>query len=167
MKNFIIGVAAILLISSCAPSITKQRYRAFTFYQQNPNELAELCATNFPPKTVFKPGETIIKTDTVTNTVTDTLECPDGTKLECPPQKTVYINKYRTDTLEVENTALVAALQYKNQELSTKLYEEEVRHKLAVERAEDAEKKSKRKTWIIIALSAFIGYGVLSKLRII
>ena len=108
-------LVALTLLSGCMT----QKKRADLFHRyarENPTELAELCADEFPVKVVTTKG----KTDTVT--VRDTLRVkvpvpvPGGTDTlwaDCPPAEQVYHYINRTDTIMQENTAMIAALQGK------------------------------------------------------
>src|SRR5690606_6073337 len=115
MKLLISLSLAAFMLASCMT----ERKRADIFHRyarENPTTLAELCADEFPVKTITTKG----KTDTVT--MRDTLRVkvpvpvPGGTDTlwaDCPPSETVYRYINRTDTIMQENTALIAELQGK------------------------------------------------------
>lgn len=115
MKQLISLSLAALMLASCVT----ERKRADLFHRyarENPTELAELCADEFPPKITTVKG----KTDTVTKRDTLRVRVPvkipgrtDTLWADCPPSETVYRYINRTDTIMQENTALIAELQGK------------------------------------------------------
>ncbi len=159
MGRIVIIIATVILMASCV-SVKKQRSRAHEFFREHPEELAEICADKFAPKTEFTPGKTIIKTDTtiLTDTVTVTADCPDGThvEVECPPNKTITIRdtiRVR-DTIRMENTARVEQYRLKAEEQARMLATEKILR-------ERAEEKAKQRGWLLLGLFLaiiFVGF---------
>lgn len=92
----------LLLLTSSCMSVEKA-----TSYLQKKGALAEVCAEEYPIREVLIPGETIVKTDTVT-VEGETVECPISDKptvVKCPPVKVQVKHSFRVDTLIQENTA--------------------------------------------------------------
>lgn len=119
MRNFIYLLLLAIVVSSCGTSKLKQQIKAHNYFNQHPNELAELCGTKFPPETKYIPGKTIVTpgdTVTVRDTVSVTVDCPDGTQVtaDCPPNEKQSIRDtiFRVDTITVANTALISSLNY-------------------------------------------------------
>lgn len=93
---------ALLILGSCATTEKKAK----NYYLGHKDQLAQLCLDCFSDKKepTYKKGDTtIVRLDTIINldTTITTLDCPDGTKLDCPPNTIKYINKYthRTDSV--------------------------------------------------------------------
>lgn len=145
-------------------SCITERKRSDLFHRyarENPTELAELCADEFPVKTITTKG----KTDTVT--MRDTLRVkvpvpvPGGTDTlwaDCPPAEHVYHYINRTDTIMQENTAMIAALQGKLADVGTEL---------AVEKAmrSASDKSSRNRLYWIIGLSIGLIASVILKIK--
>ena len=153
-------LVALTLLSGCMT----QKKRADLFHRyarENPTELAELCADEFPVKVVTTKG----KTDTVT--VRDTLRVkvpvpvPGGTDTlwaDCPPAEHVYHYINRTDTIMQENTAMIAELQGKLAEANTEL---------AVEKAlrSSSDKQARNRLYWIIGLGIGLVASVILKIK--
>lgn len=81
----------------------------------NPDKLAELCADCYPvkPSELIK-GDTVVLVDSVlrVDSVRVSVDCPDGTKVNCPPNKVVtrIIRSHSTDTLKVRDYAFETVL---------------------------------------------------------
>src|SRR5690606_37410759 len=97
-------IVSLLMVMALLSGCMTQKKRADVFHRyarENPTELAELCADEFPVKTVTTKG----KTDTVT--VRDTLRVRvpvvttemDTVWADCPPAEHVYHYINRTDTI--------------------------------------------------------------------
>ena len=150
-----------VLLTGCS-SVNKQRFRAEQFYKEHPNELAEKCATNFPP--TYKEGKTITLPSDTVYVKGDSVKCPDiinkttgevikGGKAKCPDAKTITITKFRVDTIESTATlAKVADLTYKLSEKSNELI-------ITQDKLNDALKTAKNRLWYLIGLIIIIfGY---------
>src|SRR5690606_38045719 len=160
MKLLISLSLAAFMLASCMT----ERKRADIFHRyarENPIDLAELCADEFPVKTITTKG----KTDTLT--VRDTLRVkvpvvvPGGTDTlwaDCPPSETVYRYINRTDTIMQENTALIAALQGKYAEADK---EAEVERALR----NKAEKEARNRLYWLIGLGAGLIASVILKIK--
>lgn len=160
MKYLISLSLAAFMLASCMT----QKKRADVFHRyarENPTELAELCADEFPVKTVMTKG----KTDTMT--VRDTLRIkvpvpvPGGTDTlwaDCPPSETIYRYINRTDTIMQENTALIAELQGKLSASTTEL---------AVEKALRAksDKAARNRMYWIIGLGIGMVASIILKIK--
>lgn len=116
---FYLLLVVIVTASSCATKL-KRQVRAYEYFNDHPNELAELCGTKFPPITKYLPGKPIFlpgEVKTIVDSVTITVDCPDGTqvKADCPPNKNTTIRDTIkiVDTIETSNTAIIAAQNYK------------------------------------------------------
>lgn len=161
MRGLFIIVAAIIFLSSCA-SVKKQRSRAHDFFREHPIELAELCGDKFPVQIEYRPGKEIIKSDTtvIKDTVTVTVDCPDGTQVDCPPnQKIIIRDTIRTrDTLLRENTARIEEFRLKS---------ERAERLLIVEQAlrGQAEKRAKNRGWVIGGILVLIAARFILKTR--
>lgn len=156
--------AAVLILGGCA-SVKKQRSRAHEFFREHPAELAELCGDKFPPKIEYRPGKPIIKSDTtvVTDTVKVTVDCPDGTQVDCPPNKTVTIRDTITvrDTIYQENTARIEEF---------RLRAERAERLTVVEQTlrQQADKRAKNRGWALGGLlTVIVLYFILKGRRII
>ena len=112
--RIVLIITVVALLSGCMT----ERKRADIFHRyarENPIDLAELCADEFPVKTITTKG----KTDTITMRDTLRVRVPVVTKqldtvwADCPPSEHVYHYINRTDTIMQENTALIAELQGK------------------------------------------------------
>lgn len=158
-KKILITAAVAIVMAGCV-STQKQRSRAEQFYREHPEELAEKCATNFPPtykegKTITLPGDTVfikgdsVKCPDVVNPVTG--EKKPGVKIKCPDSKTIYIPTLRVDT--VESTALLARVEQQRQQLADK----SAKLKQTEQNLSDALKTAKNRSWAIIALAGAIG----------
>ena len=81
----------------------------------NPDKLAVLCADCFPvkPIEVIK-GDTVVRVDSIlrVDSVRVQVDCPDGTKVDCPPNKTITrtIKTHSTDTLKLRDIAYETVL---------------------------------------------------------
>lgn len=81
----------------------------------NPDKLAKLCSDCFPvkPIEVIK-GDTVVRIDSVlrVDSVRVQVDCPDGTKVDCPPNKTIYKTRHThsTDTVKIRDTAFETVL---------------------------------------------------------
>jgi len=112
MKNKLILFALAILLASCA----SRRDKAVTFMNDNPEELAKLCALHFKPIIEVKPGKTIHVSDTVYK---------EGERIPCPPNEkgeVVYVRGrdreirdtvWRTDTLSIRDTAKESELSHR------------------------------------------------------
>ncbi len=107
MKYSILLLAVLSLASCLTP-----RERIYRAAKKDPIALAEICADEYPVKTVFKEGrtDTLVKTDTVreVKTVVRTVKGKPDTVLQ--ESETVYKYIRQTDTLVQESTALSDSL---------------------------------------------------------
>ena len=102
----------LLLLAGCS-SLEKKHFKAVKFFNEHENLAAEYCAGKFPSETEFIKGDEIVKTDTVYKKEKVFVDCPDGSKKECPEEKVIIETRYRTDTIQKTNTAYETVL--KNQ----------------------------------------------------
>ena len=107
----------LLLLAGCS-SLEKKHFKAVKFFNEHENLAAEYCAGKFPSETEFIKGDEIVKTDTVYKKEKVFVDCPDGTKKECPEEKVIIETRYRTDTIQKTNTAYEKVL--KNQIIELK-----------------------------------------------
>src|SRR5690606_11525329 len=123
MKLLISLSLAAFMLASCMT----ERKRADVFHRyarENPIDLAELCADEFPVKVVTTKGKTDTVTVRDTSRVKVPVPMPGGTDTlwaDCPPAEHVYHYINRTDTIMQENTAMIAALQGKLADVGTEL----------------------------------------------
>lgn len=80
-----------------------KKKKAHRYFNENKKDLAELCLDKFPIQEKIIKGDTVTIIDTlkIINKVPVFVDCPDGTKKECPPKETKYIERIRmvTDTI--------------------------------------------------------------------
>ena len=101
-KAIIVCLIIILYFAftSCASQRQKKAHR---YFNENKVELAELCKKEFPIVPKYIKGDTITVRDTlkVVDTIPVYVDCPDGTKKECPPKEKKYIETVKavTDTI--------------------------------------------------------------------
>lgn len=119
MKIKYIIIFLIFIISSCAGAKKKRAHR---YFNENKKELAELCLERFPIKEKIVKGDTIRITDTlkVVDKIPVFVDCPDGTKKECPPKEIKYIETTErvTDTIYTIDTRNEAILKHYIKELT-------------------------------------------------
>lgn len=111
MKNKLLIFALALMIAGCA----SRREKSISYMNDNPEELAKLCALHFKPVIEYKPGKVVHVSDTVYQ---------DGEPIPCPPNEKgeiVYVKGrdklirdtiFRTDTAMIRNTAKEAELSF-------------------------------------------------------
>ena len=112
---FVLILITVLLMTFACGS---QKDKAYNYYQKNKGELAELCETEFPSKDIeYIEGETKVKTDTIYSETQIEIPCPEPTdenprpSVKCPPEKIIEREIFRTDTIRVEHTQRIRALQ--------------------------------------------------------
>ena len=115
MKPLLFAIT-ILLLSSC---MTTQKALD---YLKDKKELAQICADEYPVKETFIKGDSVVQydtlwgqgdTDTLYQSVKDTVFV---TVTKTLPAKVITKVVSRTDTVVKENTALVKALQQREQD---------------------------------------------------
>lgn len=115
----------VLFITGCA-SQEKKHFKAQQFYLENKKELSTLCSSEFPIRPQYIKGDTIKKTEVV-YLQAEQVECPDGTKQDCPPPKHIKETRTITDTIKVPDLATESKLRHEINELTsdnTLLYKE-------------------------------------------
>lgn len=155
--KYIVIILLSLLFLGCA-SVEKQHFKATQFFLSNNGKLAELCASEFPSETKYIKGDEVVKYDTIINHIEVFVDCPDGTKVKCPENKTVYKTIYQTDTIVKPNTALEAKLRAEINDLqanNTILYKEN-------ESLLNQSKKDKRTIYV---LGFFLGFAIIVILK--
>lgn len=128
-------------------------------------ELAGICADKYPPKTEYKQGQTIVKSDTA-YLPGDSIPCPPSiigkdtvmVKVKCPDHRIIYDTITRTDTIQVENTTRVADLYGKLGIANKEIYDQ------------DREIKRLTKQRNILSFSLFgllvlLGVGIFLRIR--
>lgn len=153
--RYILILLAIILVGCSGLKETKSR----NYYLSHKDKLAELCASEFPSETKYIKGDTIVKVKEIKgkNVFVD---CPDGTKKECPENKTIYKTIYQTDTIVKSNKALEAKLQYRINDLesdNTLLVKEKAKLENDLKQAK---KESGQKDWIIGGLLFALGIAI-------
>jgi len=156
--TLIFSILAFSLIG-CA-SIDKKHFKAQQFFLKNKDKLAELCSAEFPSKTEYIKGDPVIERDTVYSDVPIYVDCPDGTKQECPKQKTIYEKITITDTLKTPNVHYEAKLNFTINELDAKNRFITIQLDKAQKDLKQSESESKRKDWIIGGLIFALAIGV-------
>lgn len=162
MKQILI-ITSFLLLFGC--KVTEEKAR--NYYLKNKGELANLCADCLPVKEseIIK-GDTVIKLDTITkiDTTVVTVDCSDGTTVDCPPNKTVYRTLYShiTDTIKVRDTA-------KEYHLNSELSKEQQAHEKTKEKLTEVtySRYKYRKYFFIllIVVVAFVGLKIFLKFK--
>lgn len=165
MKKLILILLSALTIVGC--KVTEEKARKYAY--DHKDKLAEWCADCFPVKTIeIIKGDTIYKLDTITRVDNNiiTVDCPDGTVLKCPPNKTIYktLHSHSTDTIKVRDTA-------KEYHLNSELSKEQKEHEKTKEKlTEITESRNKYRKYFFISLGiivAFVGLKLLLKFKII
>lgn len=141
MKSILSIIFALIILSSCT---TRKRNKAHNYFRDHPQELAELCAKEFPPVINHIQG----KTDTIPGINVyikgDSIPCPDGTKVKAPDVKVPCPpSTHRVDTVTIENTAKIKALEGESKNKDARISE------LEKELTETKEKASNRMWWLI------------------
>lgn len=115
-----IFIVLILMTLSCA----SKKDKAHAYFSQNKGELAEFCELEFPSKEVeYIEGDTIVINDTIVSETQIEIPCPDPTPenpkptVKCPEEKIIVRESVRVDTVRVENTQKIRALQSRNSRL--------------------------------------------------
>lgn len=152
-----------LLISGCKTNERKAKEWAYN----NKHALAEWCADCFPVKpseviegkTVYLPGDTLVKTDTVTQYV----DCPDGTRKPCPPRQDsiIRIPILRVDTIKVRDTAAEYALTSDNHALQEKVND------VSEELSTMTESRNEYRKWFWISMVVVAFYSILKIKRVV
>lgn len=156
MKNKLILFALAILLASCA----SRRDKAVTFMNDNPEELAKLCALHFKPIIEVKPGKTIHVSDTIYK---------EGERIPCPPNEkgeVVYVRGrdreirdtvWRTDTLSIRDTAKEAELSHR-----LRVSEDDVIRK--EEKINQVKKQRNISYWVIGVITlGFIGRVIIKR----
>lgn len=119
MKRLILLTIVCTLISGC----TINEYKARKWAYSHKDKLAEWCADCFPvkPIEVIK-GDTVTLLDSIVKIDTNIVQadCPDGTKVNCPPNKVVtkVIKTHSTDTVKVRDTAYERVIEVKLRDIT-------------------------------------------------
>ena len=153
--RYILILLAVILVGCSGLKETKSR----NYYLSHKDKLAELCASEYPIETKYIKGDTIVKVKEVKGE-TVFVDCPDGTKKECPENKTIYKTIYQTDTIVKSNTALERKLQYRINDLeadNTLLVKEKIKLENYLKQAN---KESSQKDWIIGGLLFALGIAI-------
>lgn len=148
MKPLIYFAALLLCISACT-SPRKALRRANAYALDNPAWLAEKCAEGFKSDTIRIPGQTITRTDTVTQQLT--ADCPDGTTVTVTVPKYIERNHYRVDTIQTDKPATLAALKHMTNQRD-KLVIDTAALKERVRQLQAENKEQNRAIWILSAV---------------
>ena len=118
-----------------------------------PDSFALPCSILFPiiPKYIQGKDSVIERTLTVKG---DSIPCPEVAGkvvyVKCPDAKIVYKDVFRVDTIQVESTSKLQALQNKFNSLQA--------DKLATDRKlEDKTEQSSNRLWVIVSLGIILG----------
>lgn len=103
LRKLFICFVILSLFSSCITS-KKREDIAHRYFRQNPIELAKLSSIHYPVQA--KQGNVVF--DTLRTILRDSVDCPDSTRVACPPCEQKIVTGLRVDT--VPDLALVAAL---------------------------------------------------------
>jgi len=116
----LILIVVVMMTLSCA----SKKDKAHAYFSQNKGELAEFCELEFPSKEVeYIEGDTIVINDTIVSETQIEIPCPDPTPenpkptVKCPEEKIIIRESVRVDTVRVENTQKIRALQSRNSRL--------------------------------------------------
>jgi len=155
MRKLLIIMCVVLC--GCA-TFEKQQQKAELFYRTYPNEMAKICANEFPVKTEYLPGKEILTHDTTVLTQTVRVLVP-GTKdsVDCPAVKTITKYIKRIDTLVKVNTAAVDSMKH-----YTAVKELDI---AGLKQAlKDSQATAKNRLWVSIVLGVVLVAGVAWKL---
>jgi hypothetical protein len=148
-----------LLLAGCA-TFQKQQKAAEAFYTQYPNELAKLCAANYPPQDRLVTGhDTVTHVDTVT-TPGPVITCPPGAIVNCPGSKNVYRDRIVVDTLYQVDAAKVNVLTLQNNTLGQT--NESLTNSLGTET-----KQSATRLFIILALAIVLAASIIVNVKLL
>lgn len=160
MKYLIILSAMLCL--SCNSQL-KQLRKFNTYANEHPDKLAALCAKEFKSDTVYKPGTTVTKIDTVTQTVT--ADCPDGTTVTIPVTKYIDRHHYRVDTVEHDKPGTLAKLNDVSNDYRTAA-DSIVVYKILLSQAKADVKSKTKQLWILgAAAGAMLIGGIIIALK--
>lgn len=164
MTNRILIICASFLFFGCA-SFEKQHFKSTQFFLSNKDKLAELCASEFPSVPKYIKGDEVVKYDTIINPIEVLVDCPDGTKAECPRQKTVFKEVFRTDTIFKPNTALETKLRAEINKLnaSNVLLSEKLED--SAKQLKQAKKETSKRDWIILGIGVILALFLTSKIK--
>lgn len=104
IKRLFILLAVLSLFTSCMTQ-KKREDAAYRHFRENPTQLAKLASIHYPVQA--RQGK--VTFDTLRTVLRDTVDCPDSTRIPCPPCEQQFISGFRVDT--VPDLALVAALE--------------------------------------------------------
>lgn len=164
MKKLTTVFIAAMFLYSCNP-ISK----AVKTFNANPEQAALYCALTFPVRDSIIKGDTILKTDTVTNESVEYIqvECPpnspDTIKITkpCPPGKTIYQTKVVTDTVIRRDFAKETVLSNSLTDCQTTVT------KVQKQYEDMKDKRDKWRLWFWILVGAAGAYTLLKIKRII
>lgn len=160
-------ISCILMFTGCMTQKKQQRI-AHSYFSLHPDELAKICSSKYPAETKFIKGETVTKIDTVRDSIPVQVDCPDGSKADCPPNKKIIIDNSRVDTLEVLPTPVKAQLiDQINQirDANVKIVQLEADLEKEKQKTAAAEHLAQRRLFIIIALGALMGLGIFLRIK--
>lgn len=164
MKKLTTIFVAAIFLYSCNP--VKKAVNTFDKY---PNAAALYCSIKFPAKDSTIKGDTVTKTDTIVNVITDSVsvDCPpDQPKIititkACPPGKTITVTKVVTDTIIRRDIAKETVLSNSLTESQTTVT------KLQGKYEGMKDKRDRWRLWFWILLGAAGAYTALKIKRII
>lgn len=116
-SKLLLIIAPLLLILAGCASLEKKHFKAVKFFNEHENLAAEYCAGKFPSETEIIKEPPIVITDTIDGP-TVYVDCPDGTKKECPKNKIITRTIEHNTTITKSNTAYETVL--KNQIIELK-----------------------------------------------
>lgn len=151
-------LSSVFLLISCATTEKKVRDWA----DDNKAKFAKICLDCFSDKkepTIKKGDTTIVRLDTIINidTTIVTADCPDGTKVKCPPNQIKYINKYShsTDSVFRDTWQTLAQLELLKGQLKES---NEQLTSITDKYTKEKEKSAGRLKWLLILIGLNIGY---------
>lgn len=97
-------LVVLLLFPSCM-TLKKKEDIAYRHFRENPVQLAKLASVHYPVQA--RQGQVVF--DTLRTVLRDTIDCPDSTRIPCPPCIQEMISGFRVDT--VPDLAKIAALE--------------------------------------------------------
>lgn len=112
---FIVPPLLLLLLAGCV-SLEKKHFKAVKFFNEHENLAAEYCSGKFPSETEIIKEPPLIITDTIEGPAVY-VDCPDGTKKECPKNKIITRTIEHTITITKSNTAYETVLKNQINEL--------------------------------------------------
>jgi hypothetical protein len=148
----IICVFLVIFLMGCSSS--RRIDKAKEVLGNSKLDAAKFCAENFPDKTEYIKGDSVVKFDTmyVGEVITDTIESKDTVYItEKLPARLITKTVRITDTIKVEDRAMLIVANMENE----KLVRENIDLKESYENWRSIAKRRWNLWWLVLALVAF------------